>query len=158
PAAKPLVAGVFAHELSSSGRTAALAARAGAGLVAHGYHSQVQANEDSVALFHLGGGRRPIRRDGNRALVDDQPYELSALAHEAGERPSLFSPNVLLRPIVQDTLFPTIAYVAGPNELAYLGQLRSVYQDFGVPMPLMYPRATATLVDSAALRFLNKYD
>src|SRR5262249_11678988 len=42
--------------------------------------------------------------------------------------------------------------------LAYLGQLRSVYQDFGVPMPLMYPRATATLVDSAALRFLNKYD
>ena len=47
--------------------------------------------------------------------------------------------------------------MAGPNELAYLGQLRSVYERFGVPMPLMYPRASATLVDSAALRFLNKY-
>ena len=64
---------------------------------------------------------------------------------------------MLLRPIVQDTLFPTICYVAGPNELAYLGQLRGVYEHFGVPMPLMYPRATATLLDSAALRFLTKY-
>jgi len=64
---------------------------------------------------------------------------------------------VLLRPVVQDTLFPTICYVAGPNELAYLGQLRGVYDHFGVPMPLMYPRASATLLDSAAARFLNKY-
>src|SRR5262249_59980992 len=44
-----------------------------------------------------------------------------------------------------------------PNELAYLGQLRGVYSHFGVPMPLMYPRATATVLDSAALRFLTKY-
>ena len=65
---------------------------------------------------------------------------------------------MLLRPIVQDTLFPTICYVAGPNELAYLGQLRGVYEHFGVPMPLMYPRASATLLDSAALRFLTKYN
>ena len=64
---------------------------------------------------------------------------------------------MLLRPIVQDTLFPTICYVAGPNELAYLGQLRGVYEHFGVPMPLFYPRATATILDSAALRFLTKY-
>ena len=72
--------------------------------------------------------------------------------------PERFSPNVLLRPIVQDALFPTVAYVAGPNELAYLGQLREVYEHFGLPMPLMYPRATATLVDSAAVRFINRYD
>ena len=48
--------------------------------------------------------------------------------------------------------------MAGPNELAYLGQLRGVYEHFGVPMPIMYPRASATLLDSAALRFLTKYD
>jgi len=81
----------------------------------------------------------------------------AALAALAASTPANFSPNVLLRPIVQDTIFPTICYVAGPNELAYLGQLRGVYQHFGVPMPLMYPRASATLVDSAAARFLNKY-
>jgi bacillithiol synthase len=64
---------------------------------------------------------------------------------------------VLLRPIVQDTLFPTVAYVAGPNELAYLGQLKPVYAHFGVPMPLMVPRGSVTLLDSAGVRFLSKY-
>jgi uncharacterized protein YllA (UPF0747 family) len=48
--------------------------------------------------------------------------------------------------------------VAGPNELAYLGQLREIYAHFDVPMPLMYQRATATIVDSATLRFLTKYE
>ena len=64
---------------------------------------------------------------------------------------------MLLRPIVQDTIFPTVCYVAGPNELAYLGQLRGVYDAFGVPMPLMQPRATATVLDSAGVRFLTRY-
>ena len=57
---------------------------------------------------------------------------------------------------MQDTLFPTICYVSGPSELAYLGQLREIYEHFRIPMPLIYPRATATLVDSSASRFLNK--
>jgi uncharacterized protein YllA (UPF0747 family) len=64
---------------------------------------------------------------------------------------------VLLRPLVQDTLFPTAAYVAGPNELAYLGQLGEVYTWFGVPMPLMVPRMSATILDSAAARFLSRH-
>jgi uncharacterized protein YllA (UPF0747 family) len=58
---------------------------------------------------------------------------------------------------VQDTLFPTICYVAGPNELAYLGQLKQVYAQAGIPMPLVQPRASATVVDAAALRFLSRY-
>ena len=76
--------------------------------------------------------------------------------HEAESDPTRFSPNVLLRPIVQDTLFPTICYVAGPSELAYLGQLGGVYNHFGIPMPLMVPRASATLIDSSTARFLGK--
>jgi uncharacterized protein YllA (UPF0747 family) len=82
----------------------------------------------------------------------------SELIEEARTHPEHFSPNVLLRPLVQDTVFPTICYVAGPNELAYLGQLKDVYAHFGVPMPLFYQRGTATLADSATLRFLTKYD
>jgi uncharacterized protein YllA (UPF0747 family) len=59
---------------------------------------------------------------------------------------------------VQDTLFPTACYVGGPSELAYLGQLRTVYAHFGVSMPLVAPRASASIVDSATLRFLGKHE
>ena len=158
PAAKPLASGLFARELGAPGRTSTLAAQAGARLEAAGYHAQVHPQDNSVALFHLDGARRTIRLDEGRLIVGDAAVDGSALAREAEATPERFSPNVLLRPVVQDTIFPTICYVAGPSELAYLGQLRGVYEHFGVPMPLVYPRATATLVDSAALRFLARYD
>jgi bacillithiol biosynthesis cysteine-adding enzyme BshC len=145
PAAKPLVGDLFARELSAPGETARVAAAAGADLTARGYHAQVQTSDMSgVSLFRLDGARRPIQ----------QPADL---VRDAAERPAGFSPGVLLRPLVQDTVLPTVCYVAGPNELAYLGQLRGVYERFGVPMPLMYSRATATILDSAAMRFLSKY-
>jgi len=162
PAAKPLVADLFARELQQSGRTASLAATAGNALQQRGHQPQVMPQADSVSLFHIdfsnGGARRPIRRQGDRFVAGDTQFTTDSLAAEATQSPERFSPNVLLRPIVQDTLFPTISYVAGPSELAYLGQLREVYASFGVPMPLMYPRATATLVDSATARFLARYD
>jgi len=160
PASKPLVSGVFARELSQPGHTVKLAALAGSDLTARGYHAQVHAHDDSLALFHLstdGGGRRAIRQQDGGFVVGDQQFPAAALVEQATARPAGFSPNVLLRPVVQDTIFPTICYVAGPNELAYLGQLRGVYQHFGVPMPLFYPRASATILDSNALRFLTKY-
>jgi bacillithiol biosynthesis cysteine-adding enzyme BshC len=157
PASKPLVSQVFRRELSMPGQTGKLSALAGSDLTARGYHAQVHQHDQGVALFHLDGGRRAIRQQDGGFLVGDEPYAAAALVQQATEQPAGFSPNVLLRPVVQDTLFPTVCYVAGPNELAYLGQLRGVYQHFGVPMPLMYPRATATILDSAALRFLTKY-
>jgi bacillithiol biosynthesis cysteine-adding enzyme BshC len=158
PAAKPLARDVFVHELRRPGNTARIAARAGEALVARGYHAQATLAEGAVSLFHLDTHRSPVRVDGDGALVGDAPTTLAALVDEAAAHPERFSPNVLLRPLVQDTVFPTICYVAGPNELAYLGQLKEVYADFGVPIPLMYQRATATLADSATLRFLTKYD
>ena len=156
-ASKPLVSRVFAHELSHAGETAKRASLAGSDLIARGYHAQVQAQDESAALFRLDGGRRAIKKHDGQFVVGDEQFPTDALLRQATERPTTFSPNVLLRPVVQDTIFPTICYVAGPNELAYLGQLRGVYDLFGVPMPLMYPRATATLLDSTAMRFMAKY-
>jgi bacillithiol biosynthesis cysteine-adding enzyme BshC len=157
PAAKPLASKVFARELLTAGQTAKLAALAGSDLTARGYHAQVQGHDDSLALFHLDGARRSIRQHEGRFTIGDRQYSAAALAEQAAQEPSGFSPNVLLRPIVQDTIFPTVCYVAGPNELAYLGQLRRIYEHFALPMPLMYPRASATLVDAPAARFLNRY-
>jgi bacillithiol biosynthesis cysteine-adding enzyme BshC len=146
-AAKPLASSVFAHEVTHPGKTRQLAGAAGQQLATHGYHTQVEGSHDGVALFRLNGTRTPVEAGDPRAL------EL-----EARTRPETFSPNVLLRPIVEDTLFPTICYISGPNELAYLAQLRNVYAHFGVPMPLFFPRASATILDSASARFLTKHE
>lgn len=160
PGAKSIASPVFIRELSSPGETAQLAAAAGADLAARGYHAQVQPQEDAPALFYLDGSRgvrRAIRPRDGQFVAGDETFPQNALTRLAAEHPGSFSPNVLLRPIVQDTIFPTVCYVAGPNELAYLAQLRRVYERFGLTMPLIYPRATATIVDGAALRFLQKY-
>jgi bacillithiol synthase len=158
PAAKPLVAEVFAREIERAGETARLAAEAGAALAARGYHSQVTPSDGSLALFHMNTGREPIRLTAGGLQVGNHTESKTALLERAKRNPEEFSPNVLLRPIVQDTLFPTACYVAGPSELAYLGQLRRVYAAFDVPMPLIHQRATATIVDSNAMRFLSKHD
>ena len=156
PDAKPLASGVFTRELSAPGETVKRAVRTGADLEGRGYHSQVRPQDDSVALFVLDGGRQAIRQRNGQFVVGEHAYSAAALAQEAAEHPAGFSPSVLLRPIVQDTLFPTVCYVAGPNELSYLGQLKSVYEQFGLTMPLIAQRTSATLVDSGALKFLAK--
>ncbi|MEN3339208.1 MAG: bacillithiol synthase [Acidobacteriota bacterium] len=158
PAAKQLAAPVFLRELREPGRTSSLALAAGQQLAERGHEPQVMPQPDNLALFHLNGVRRAIRRQGNQFVIGDAHVTAEALVREAETDPTRFSPNVLLRPIVQDTLFPTICYVAGPSELAYLGQLGGIYRHFDVPMPLMFPRGSATLVDSATARFLSKYD
>jgi hypothetical protein len=61
-----------------------------------------------------------------------------------------FSPNVVLRPIYQDALFPTAVYVGGPSEISYFAQLAPVYARFGLPMPVIYPRKSVTLVNARA--------
>jgi bacillithiol biosynthesis cysteine-adding enzyme BshC len=148
PAAKPLVSGLFAREIARAGETSRLAAAAGHKLAALGYHAQVVPQEDHAALFHIDGTRSSIRLgDATHTLLE-----------RVKTNPAEFSPNVLLRPLVQDTLFPTVCYVAGPNELAYLAQLRGIYDAFGVPMPLMHQRASATILDSNAMRLLTRYD
>jgi bacillithiol biosynthesis cysteine-adding enzyme BshC len=158
PAAKPLAAPVFAQELRNVGSTAALALDAGRAMSALGHAPQVEPQPGQPSVFHLDGARTPIRRAGDQFVVGTTTVDTATLIERAERSPAQFSPNVLLRPIVQDTLFPTACYVAGPSEMAYLGQLRTVYAAFGIPMPLIYARATATVIDSAAARFLRRYE
>jgi bacillithiol biosynthesis cysteine-adding enzyme BshC len=157
PAAKPFASGLFARELETAGTTSTLAATAGARLVSRGYHAQVSPSPESVALFHVVEGKRSvIHRQQEAFVIDGATRPKGDVLAEARTAPERFSPNVLVRPLVQDTLFPTICYVGGPSELAYLGQLKGVYAHFAVPMPLIYPRASISLVDSSTLKFLSK--
>jgi bacillithiol biosynthesis cysteine-adding enzyme BshC len=150
---------LFVAELGAPARTSALVKGAGAAMAALGHPPQVEPAEDAVNLFYLDeSGRRPIKiRDGAYAIGTTMrpPKELET---EAAGHPERFSPNVILRPIVQDTLFPTICYIAGPSELAYQAQLGGVYRAFGVEPPLLHSRASATILDSPSARFLERHD
>ena len=158
PASKPLAADLFARELERAGTTARIVTAAGERLQARGYHAQAIAHDDTVALFSLNGGRNAIKRTNDGFAVGDHIEKSERLIDQARQHPELFSPNVLLRPLVQDTIFPTACYVAGPNELGYLGQLKGVYEAFGVPMPLIQQRATATVVDANTMKFLSRHE
>lgn len=156
PTAKPLAADVFAREIASAGASTSLARSQGERLRDAGFHAQVAPPSNAVSLFLQNGGRRAIRLDGDRLRADDAALDRAAWLGRLRDDAARFSPNVLLRPIVQDRLFPTVCYVAGPNELAYLAQLKPVYRHFGVPMPLVAPRLSATLVDPAVMKFLQR--
>jgi len=82
---------------------------------------------------------------------------LPALLAELEREPAHFSPNVLLRPVVQDALLPTVAYVGGPAELAYFAQAAAVYQHVLGRMPVVVPRSSFTLVDRHAAKLLERY-
>ncbi len=156
PSLKPLVADLFARELEDR-PTSQLAREAGHVLAGLGHAPQVVPADDAVAVFYLDGdGRQSIRARGNHYSIGDTLRPAADLRAEAIAYPDRFSPNVLLRPVVQDRLFPTACYVAGPAELAYQAQLLDVYRAFGVEAPLLYPRASATLLDGAAVRFLER--
>ena len=158
PAAKPLAADLFGRELETAGTTARIATAAGDSLQARGYHAQAIPHDDTVALFYLNNGRDAIKRTNDGFAVGDHIEPAQRLIEQARQHPELFSPNVLLRPLVQDTVFPTACYIAGPNELGYLGQLKGVYEAFGLPMPLIQQRATATVVDANTMKFLSRHE
>lgn len=158
PAAKPLVSKLFVHELSHPGESAGLVREAAAQMSALGHPPQIEPDGDSVGLFYLSdAGRTPIKIKDGQFAIGDAVHSREALVAEAAAHPERFSPNVVLRPLVQDTLFPTACYVGGPSELAYQAELGGVYHAFGVERPLLYSRASATLLDSAAARFLERY-
>ena len=124
-----------------------------------GYEGQVHLHEGILNVFYAERQRRSVQWDG-QAFEIKEPRETRSkedLLALAKEKPFLFSPNVLLRPIYQDILLPTVAYVGGPGEVAYFAQMKGVYEKFGLPMPVIYPRKSLTVVERKIDRVLAKY-
>jgi hypothetical protein len=94
--------------------------------------------------------------DGDRQRVPLIAAGDPALLEALGREPLGFSSSALLRPIVQDSLFPTAAYVGGPAEVSYFVQTAALYELFGLPVPLVAPRARFRLVDARTRRLLDR--
>ncbi len=121
-------------------------------LVALGYHRQVIKRPEQSFLFWHAGQRSGIIRDG--AGYYHLPGRAALSASQLGElvlqRPQAFSGNVLLRPLVQDLLFPVLGVVLGPSEIAYHAQIAGLHDYLQLPRPAVLPRTSATFVEPCA--------
>jgi bacillithiol biosynthesis cysteine-adding enzyme BshC len=154
---KQLLSPLFLKELSEFPRVSQLIIEQSAELEDN-YHAQIKTK--ALNLFHLSkGGRYFIepREDGFSLKGSKQHFTKDELLEIATNNPELLSPNVALRPICQDTILPTLVYVAGPAEIAYFAQLKKVYRHFDLTMPMIYPRASITLVEEKLERMMDKY-
>ena len=145
--AAALAAPVYRHALLHAGEIATRLAARDAALAEAGFDSQVHVRSDASLVFALDerGARQLVR-------VDEAP----ARAADVAASPLGFSASALLRPIVQDSLFPTAAYVGGPAECSYFGQTAALYELFELPVPLVAPRARFRLVDGRTRARLDK--
>lgn len=149
---------IFLKELQEFPKTSQLVIDQSA-VLERDYHAQIKPKAINLFLFHKGGRYLIEPRDDGFSLkgVRYSPTR-DELFKIVDETPEMFSPNVILRTICQDTLLPTVVYVAGPSEIAYFAQLKPVYEYFGVPMPMIYPRASATIVEQKLQTVLEKYE
>ncbi len=140
---------------------AALLART-AELEAAGYHAQVLVKSGSSLLFLIDaetGARQGLRRAGDGAWkAGTTSYSAADLLGILEETPERVSPNALLRPVFQDTILPTVAYVGGPAEVAYFAQSEVLYQRVLGRVTPVLPRFSATLVEPALSAVMDKDD
>lgn len=128
-------------------------------IIKSGYNPQIRLNNGLLNLFFHDPQREIIAiSNGELRLKNtDRKFTKSELIQILDKHPEKFSPNAVLRPLYQDTLFPTIAIVLGPSELAYFAQLRKAYESMNVIMPIAFPRTTITLLEPRTERILKKY-
>ncbi len=147
-------------ELHKGAENEALLLRNSRSLQSAGFHVQVPILEGSVNLFLEGrqGRERVFRSEDGFALRHSrEPLGLASLVERVEADPSLLSPNVLLRPVVESTAFPVISYVGGPGEIAYFAQLGDYFRSFGIRPPVVFPRFSVTVVESKIQKVLDKF-
>ncbi|HEV2148871.1 MAG TPA: bacillithiol biosynthesis cysteine-adding enzyme BshC [Longimicrobiaceae bacterium] len=139
------------HEALLRARTAELEAA--------GYHGQVAVLPEGANVFHHGpAGRERLyaRGDGWYTRGARRHFTAEEVREAVAADPTRFSPNVFLRPVVESAVFPTLAYVGGPGEMAYFAQLGRLFREFGMGMPVVYPRFSVTLVSPGARRTMER--
>jgi bacillithiol biosynthesis cysteine-adding enzyme BshC len=164
PVLAAVVAPVHGRALAEAGPIAAALCANDAELVRAGFTTAVHVRPGApLSFFHPAGPDGPRVRlepaptgDGFAEVGGGALHSRAALAAALAADPLQFSTSALLRPIVQDTLLPTVAYVGGPAEVAYFAQLPPVYRAFDRPLPLVVPRSRFRIVDERVHRLLER--
>lgn len=121
-------------------------------LQAKGYSRMIDIDENAVNLFYYDThkmDRQLLTREGHsfKSAKGDSPLTKEQLLTIAKEQPQQLSNNVVTRPIMQELLFPVLAFISGPGEIAYWAELKKGFELFSIKMPPIVPRLTITFVE-----------
>jgi len=123
-----------------------------------GYDVQVKVTARSTLLFTIRDGvRQPVAASNAHFKSGEATWTREEALRLADSSPETFSANALFRPVVQDYLLPTAAYLGGPAEIAYFAQSSVIYEHLLGRMPVVLPRAGFTILDAKAEKLLQKY-
>jgi bacillithiol synthase len=123
-----------------------------------GFAPQVKVTAKSTLLFYrVDGARQVVTAAASGLQAGTQTWSREEFSKMVAAHPEDVSPNALLRPVVQDFLLPTAAYIAGSAEISYFAQSEVIYEKLLGRMPVMLPRAGFTLVDVKAEKLLRQY-
>jgi bacillithiol biosynthesis cysteine-adding enzyme BshC len=120
---------------------------------------KIQATGRPINLFYLKDGlRKRIDPVASGFSIADTSlhFSLAELRQEIEEHPERFSPNVVLRPVLQEKILPNVAFIGGAGELAYWLELKAVFERWGVPMPPLFLRNSILLISSEQSDLLKK--
>ena len=154
PGARHLAAPLLEKAVDASAELTSAVLKRNEELAENGYHAQVHVEAQTSLFFVLDGDRRiALRRSNGQWSSKERMYEAAALRARAGQ----LSPNALLRPVIQDYMLPTVAYVGGPAELAYLAQAEVIYRRLLGRMPVVVSRAGFTILDDHSVKLMKRY-
>ena len=128
-----------------------------AGLEAAGFSGQAYARE--INLFYLGDQmRNRIELEGGtyRIVDTDISFSRDELLHELEAHPERFSPNVVMRPLYQETVLPNLAYIGGGGELAYWLERQTQFEHFNLNYPMLVRRNSALFIDQSSSKRMEK--
>lgn len=126
-----------------------------------GYTPQVESKIENANLFmYIDGERHAVKRHGEGFRLRHQNIVFSKdeLIKKAHEEPQMFSCNVVTRPLMQEYLFPVLAFVGGPGEISYWALYRNIFHRLGMQMPIIVPRITITLMERHVQKLAEMYD
>jgi bacillithiol biosynthesis cysteine-adding enzyme BshC len=165
PAIAQLAKPLFSETLTSAAEILNGLNERNAALQDAGYAPQITFMDNQTLLFFNDDHLRRVRVDfaekGQFLLKYPegyQPVQREKLLQNGPGMAHTLSPNVALRPLVQDFLLPTIAYIAGPAEVAYFAQVETLYRRFDIPMPLIYPRHRLTIAEGKIQKNMRKFN
>jgi len=158
PALKQAGKNAFRWEIETGSESSNRIRKASDELKKAGFHVQVELREGGTNLFFYDGERHSVKKVGEEFEIHGKTFSRQEMLERIEQEPEQFSPNVALRPIYQDTLFPHIAYVGGPAEVAYYGEYKGSYEAAGLPMPVVFPRTTVSLIEPKIKAVFEKYN